>query len=339
MRDHGLRRAGMRDIARAAGLSTGNLYYYFRNKEELVYACQDRALDRLLDVLASAVDRPDAAERLGAARRRPPARGDGRRCVAAPRSRRPAEAAVQEDRAEARQVRARRARRSSPTGSAQGMVRSGEPKLQAFALLGALNWVARWYRPGEGDPDEIATASASSSCEVYCGNGPDPAAGPDAAAEGAAGADVNGEPRELARRRLQDAARGAARGPAAHRHQARLRARRVRRLRRAARRPAGALLPRRSRVECDGRARRDRRGHAGGRPSCIRCRRASPTSAPRSAATARRDSCSRRRRCSTRRPDATRAEIAEALSGNLCRCTGYLQIFEAVEAAARQHAR
>jgi carbon-monoxide dehydrogenase small subunit len=37
-----------------------------------------------------------------------------------------------------------------------------------------------------------------------------------------------------------------------------------------------------------------------------------------------------------RRPDATRAEIAEALSGQLCRCTGYLQIFEAVEAAARQ---
>jgi aerobic-type carbon monoxide dehydrogenase small subunit (CoxS/CutS family) len=35
-----------------------------------------------------------------------------------------------------------------------------------------------------------------------------------------------------------------------------------------------------------------------------------------------------------RKPDATRDEIREALSGNLCRCTGYLQIFEAVEAAA-----
>src|SRR5512136_15032 len=36
-----------------------------------------------------------------------------------------------------------------------------------------------------------------------------------------------------------------------------------------------------------------------------------------------------------RRPDATREEIAEALSGQLCRCTGYLQIYEAVETAAR----
>jgi carbon-monoxide dehydrogenase small subunit len=32
-------------------------------------------------------------------------------------------------------------------------------------------------------------------------------------------------------------------------------------------------------------------------------------------------------------PQATRAQIREALSGNLCRCTGYQQIYEAVEAA------
>ena len=35
-----------------------------------------------------------------------------------------------------------------------------------------------------------------------------------------------------------------------------------------------------------------------------------------------------------RDPNPTRARINEALSGNLCRCTGYLQIVEAVEAAA-----
>jgi len=34
--------------------------------------------------------------------------------------------------------------------------------------------------------------------------------------------------------------------------------------------------------------------------------------------------------------NATREQIKEALSGNLCRCTGYLQIFEAVEEAARK---
>jgi carbon-monoxide dehydrogenase small subunit len=34
------------------------------------------------------------------------------------------------------------------------------------------------------------------------------------------------------------------------------------------------------------------------------------------------------------RPSPTRGEIVEALAGNICRCTGYLKIFEAVELAA-----
>jgi len=36
----------------------------------------------------------------------------------------------------------------------------------------------------------------------------------------------------------------------------------------------------------------------------------------------------------SRNDDPTREEVAEALSGNLCRCTGYTKIFEAVELAA-----
>lgn len=37
-----------------------------------------------------------------------------------------------------------------------------------------------------------------------------------------------------------------------------------------------------------------------------------------------------------REPQPSRERIAEALAGNLCRCTGYLQIFESVEEAARR---
>ncbi len=40
----------------------------------------------------------------------------------------------------------------------------------------------------------------------------------------------------------------------------------------------------------------------------------------------------------TKNPKPTRQQIREALSGNLCRCTGYTQIFEAVELAAREAA-
>jgi aerobic-type carbon monoxide dehydrogenase small subunit (CoxS/CutS family) len=40
-----------------------------------------------------------------------------------------------------------------------------------------------------------------------------------------------------------------------------------------------------------------------------------------------------------REPHPSRDQICEALSGNLCRCTGYLQIIEAVEAASRLTAK
>jgi aerobic-type carbon monoxide dehydrogenase small subunit (CoxS/CutS family) len=39
------------------------------------------------------------------------------------------------------------------------------------------------------------------------------------------------------------------------------------------------------------------------------------------------------------KPSATRQEIAEATAGNLCRCTGYLKIFEAIELAAQRMRR
>ena len=59
----------MRDIADAAALSPANLYHYFRGKDEILFYCQDRALDRMLDSIARA--RPTPRTGAGSPARRP----------------------------------------------------------------------------------------------------------------------------------------------------------------------------------------------------------------------------------------------------------------------------
>ena len=66
-RERGFADTGMRDIAMAADLSPANLYHYFKGKDEILFYCQDRALDRMLDgITASRRAVRDPAERLRA---------------------------------------------------------------------------------------------------------------------------------------------------------------------------------------------------------------------------------------------------------------------------------
>jgi TetR/AcrR family transcriptional regulator len=150
LRDRGLRGAGMREIARAAGFSTGNLYYYFRNKRELVYACQDRALDQLLEALAIAKEHPEGLASLVDGHLRVVMAGGASLHLDLDDLPKPLFKKIvqKRDRYE------RGVREMIAQGQRAGQVRPGDPKLQAFALLGAVNWVARWYRPGPGQSDK-----------------------------------------------------------------------------------------------------------------------------------------------------------------------------------------
>src|SRR4051794_39974438 len=49
-RRRGLQATGMRDIAAELGMAVGNLYYYFKDKEELLAFVQEDALAGLLEI-------------------------------------------------------------------------------------------------------------------------------------------------------------------------------------------------------------------------------------------------------------------------------------------------
>lgn len=158
-RTRGFDGAGMRDIARALGMTATALYYYFRNKEEILYFCQDHSLDRLL------------SEAGHIARQRAPADHRLRALIVAQMNCMLDELAgsaahidfhALPDRL-LRRVIAKRDRYESilcgvvAEGIRHGVFLPGDVKLRALAILGAINWSVRWYRPeGSKPPREIA---------------------------------------------------------------------------------------------------------------------------------------------------------------------------------------
>src|SRR4030088_3010095 len=48
--------ATVEEIARALHMKKGNLYYYFKNKEEILYACHQYSLDQLMQLLHEVQD-------------------------------------------------------------------------------------------------------------------------------------------------------------------------------------------------------------------------------------------------------------------------------------------
>src|SRR5689334_18351777 len=53
-RTRGFAETSMRDIAEGADLSVANLYHHFAGKDEILYFCQDRALNVMLAAVAEA---------------------------------------------------------------------------------------------------------------------------------------------------------------------------------------------------------------------------------------------------------------------------------------------
>jgi TetR/AcrR family transcriptional regulator, cholesterol catabolism regulator len=158
-RRRGYHGASVEEIALALGMTKGSLYYYFKNKEEILFFCHDYSLDILLARLAEL------------ARERSPADVRLRRLIIAfvhmildelhgtaltldPQALSPPlleKVIAKRDRFD------RGMRRLLQEGMDDGLFAPGDPKLLTFAILGSVNWITRWFDPqGPATSQEIA---------------------------------------------------------------------------------------------------------------------------------------------------------------------------------------
>jgi AcrR family transcriptional regulator len=162
-RRRGFHGASVDEIASALEMTKGNLYYYFKNKEEILFACHEYSLDKLL-VLMAEVQAEDATPEVklrklmlafvhlilddlhGTALTLDP------EALSPPLLKRVIAKRDQFDHG----IRA-----IIQEGIDRGVFRPGDPKMIEFAMMGAVNWISKWFDPaGEQTSDQIGDAFA-----------------------------------------------------------------------------------------------------------------------------------------------------------------------------------
>jgi AcrR family transcriptional regulator len=151
-RRRGLQSTGMRDIAAELDMAVGNLYYYFKDKEALLAFVQEDTLEALLELAARVRDQK--------------LRANGRlfmlieEHVVLLNEEIPGSLAHLEVEAlsepwrrtvqDRRDAYERAFREIIEEGIATGVFRPTDPKVSAMAILGAVNWTVKWFRPDGG---------------------------------------------------------------------------------------------------------------------------------------------------------------------------------------------
>ena len=162
-RRRGYHGASVDEIASALEMTKGNLYYYFKNKEEILFACHEYSLDKMLALMADIQAEPASPEtklrRLllafvhlilddlhGTALTLDP------EALSPPLLKRVIAKRDQFDHG---------IREMIQQGIDQGVFKPGDPKMIEFAMMGAVNWIPKWFDPdGEWTSDQICEAFA-----------------------------------------------------------------------------------------------------------------------------------------------------------------------------------
>ncbi len=148
-RRRGYHGASVDEIASALAMTKGNLYYYFRNKEDILYACHEYSLDILLLLMRKVQDEPIAADEklrklILAFVHLILDELQGTALTLDPQALSPplfAKVIAKRDEFD------RGMRAIIQQGMDDGLFAKGDPKMMEFAIMGAVNWISKWFDP------------------------------------------------------------------------------------------------------------------------------------------------------------------------------------------------
>ena len=162
-RRRGYHGASVDEIASALDMTKGNLYYYFQNKEEILFACHDYSLDELLalmdQVRAESNGPDDKLRKLILAFIHMML--DELQATALTLDLQALSPTLMKRIITKRDRFDHGLRAIIQQGMDDGLFRPGDPKLIGFAIMGAVNWTTKWFDPGgPASSDEIGAAFA-----------------------------------------------------------------------------------------------------------------------------------------------------------------------------------
>ncbi len=147
-REKGFHATTLDDIAERLGLRKTALYHYFPDKEAILWECHQESLAELKRIIAGARALDTATEQLGYVIREH-VRVMTDMLEGSPLAFEVTAFAPERQRAiiAARDAYERAVRRIIAQGIDDGEFRTVDVKIAVFAILGSINWIARWYNP------------------------------------------------------------------------------------------------------------------------------------------------------------------------------------------------
>jgi AcrR family transcriptional regulator len=150
-REHGYHNTSLADIASQLSVTKPTVYHYVANKEQLLFECFRSGLNQIMEGFAEIrTSQGNARERLEyvIGRYAEAITSDFGWCMVQAENQDLSPAMSKKVKTLKSEID-QGLRRLIKEGQLDGSIRSCDPKMTAFALAGALNWIAYWYRSEE----------------------------------------------------------------------------------------------------------------------------------------------------------------------------------------------